>query len=283
MFHKWAFFSTFMVILTSPVWSDDPPVTPGIKQQRVSPKVLREALNLPEYKARIPESSPAPSLEPLQRLSEKLKTSGDHENHELLQQFIQEHQRLKRHSALDINAGSLVNIRCKLVEVDLSGIPQDSILRRGTFGPDGVLETPSADAFGKELDHDLVAHKATNLFEPVLLTAPFHEKCHFHQGKEIPRPSSDGSPSKAMWEIGTILDVAVSPITVDVNRIDMSIELSQHRESVEATSHETVTRRNLHATFEAKTGQTSIVATSWGDQAPNGHRVFLVTRVTPGK
>ena len=283
MLQKWAFISTIMVILTSPVWSDEPTVAPGIKQQRVSPKVLREALNLPEYKARIPESSPAPAIEPLQRLSEKLKTSGDHENHELLQQFIQEHQRLKRQSVLSNNAGALVNIRCKLVEVDLSDIPQDSVLRHGKFGTDGLLESLSVDAFGKELDHALIAKKAVNLFEPVLLTAPFHEKCHFHQGKEIPRPSSDGSPSKAAWEIGTIVDVIVSPLKNEVNQIELSIELNQHLESVEATSHETVARRNLRATFEAKTGQTSIVATSWGDQAPNGHRVFLVTRVLPGK
>lgn len=281
MLQKWAMISIFAFNLTNPVWSEEPPKAHGIKQQRVPPKVLREALNLPEYRARVSESSPAPSIEPLQRLAEKLKTSGDQENHELLQHFIQEHQRLKRQSELNADAGAMVNIRCKLIDVDLAEVPHDSILRRGKFSPEGLLEAPSVDAFGKELDRVLVARQAVNLFEPVLLATPFHKKCHFHQGKEVPHPSGDGSPSKAAWEIGTIVDVMVSPIAVDLNRIEMSIELSRHPEAV-ASHEEAFDRRKLHATIEEKTGQTSIVSTSWGDVAPNGHRVFLVTRVVPG-
>ena len=86
MQRNWRYLWTLSFVLANPLLADEPPVKPGIKQQRVSPKLLREALNLPEYKAQTP--SPSPTIEPLQRLSDKLKTNGDQENHELLERFI---------------------------------------------------------------------------------------------------------------------------------------------------------------------------------------------------
>jgi hypothetical protein len=283
MRQKWNCLWVFALALANPAWSDEPPAIPGVQQQRVSPKLLREAMNLPEYKAHVSSTTPPPSIKHLQRLSEKLKTNGDRVNHELLQQFIQEHQQLRRQAISVPEPGALINVRCKLIDIDLKNCPPDSILRHGKFNSEGVLNVASADAFGNELDRAVIARHAKHLFDPVLLTTHIHENCHFHQGIEVSRPSLDGSPSNGAWEIGTILDMLVSPIAIDLNRIDLSIELSHRVEPNESNSRETIARRNMRMTVEAKTGETSVVATSWGDQTPDGHRVFLITRVMPRK
>ena len=128
MSQKWNRIGTLalVLILATPAWSDDPK-NDGVIKQRVSPKLLREAMLLPEYQG--PPAAAAPSLDSLKRLSEKLKACGDNENAELLQRFVQAHQQLVNQAESTAKSNrELLDVHCEVVEVNLEQLPKDSIL-----------------------------------------------------------------------------------------------------------------------------------------------------------
>ena len=283
MLQKWTCLWVFTILVTNPAWSEEPSVKPGIKKQRVSPKLLREAMALPEYKAQASPATIAPPVDHLQKLSDKLKTAGDQENSELLQHFIQEHQRLARLSASTTEAGQLLRVRCQAIDIDLAQFPQDSILQTAKFDASGVLDGHEVETFHKELNQAVHVGKGVRMFEPVTLTVRPLESAHFHQGNEVLLPSSDGSPSKTYRETGTLIDVLVTPLAENSNRVDLSVEVIHDAESSHtgvATTVTPPTHQKAQATFEARIDETSIVRSNLGDK---GHQVFLITRVTHKK
>ena len=278
MLQKWICSWVLLFVATAPAWSDETPAPQGVKKQRVSPKLLREAMALPEYQGKPAPATPAPSIEHLQRLSDKLKTNGDKEGSELLQRFMQEHQRLASQSARAAENETVLNVRCQVVEVQIEKLPKDSILHNG------LPDRQHTEAFCKELNQAVLAKHATRLFEPVTLSTRVNEIGHFHQGEEFSFPSSDGSPPSKFRKTGTIIEVFVTPIENDKNRIDLSIELIDPKLAHVGNDSDPSVNQNYHrkleATIEAMIGESAIQTIP--SELP-GHKIFFVTRITPKK
>ncbi len=278
MLQKWICGWVVLFVATAPVWSDENPAPQGVKKQRVSPKLLREAMALPEYQGKPAPTPPPPSLEHLQRLSEKLKTNGDSEGSELLQRFMQEHQRLASQTARQSEKGTALNLRCQVVEVYTDKLPGDSILHHG------LPDQQHTEAFVKELNRAVLEKYASPLFEPVTLSTRVNEVGHFHQGDEFTFPSADGSPPHKFRQTGTIIEVFITPIENDKNRIELSIELIDPKFAhVWNDSDPSVNQRNhrkFEATIEAMIGESTIQMIP--SELP-GRKIFFVTRITPKK
>ena len=319
MLSKWICCWLFVLTVTNQASSDDPAVPrPPVshsaiptkaKQQRVSPKLLREAMALPEYRAQaIPAPSPLSTV-PLQQLLEKLKANGDLENSALLEQLLREHQRLSHQSAHRPMAENLFNLRCEAIEVDLKQIPHDSVLRGNnltnsdsgistsgistsgisTSGISTGVDPHSAAKIHHALEQTLKSRQGTRLFEPVTLTAIAAETVHFHQGTRLALPSSDGSSSQGFQEFGTIIDAKVTPTENDFYRVEFAIEIrNDHLGSPSSVIEPQVSQPNplkptyqqQHTSVLAKSGDVAIVVLPWGNTE---QKVFLVTTVTPRK
>lgn len=309
MLSKWICCWLFVLTVTNQASSDDPAVPrPPVshsaiptkaKQQRVSPKLLREAMALPEYRAQaIPAPSPLSTV-PLQQLLEKLKANGDLENSALLEQLLLEHQRLSHQSAHRPMAENLFNLWCEAIEVDLKQIPHDSVLRGNnltnsdsrisTSGISTGVDPHSAAKIHHALEQTLKSRQGTRLFEPVTLTAIAAETVHFHQGTRLALPSSDGSSSQGFQEFGTIIDAKVTPTENDFYRVEFAIEIRHdHLGSPSSVIEPQVSQPNplkptyqkQHTSVLAKSGDVAIVVLPWGNTE---QKVFLVTTVTPRK
>ena len=278
MLQKWICGWGLLFVLTSTAWSQETTAPQGVKKQRVSPKLLREAMALPEYKGQPAPTAPPPSIEHLKRLSEKLKTSGDNEGSELLQRFMQEHQRLASQSARIAENETALNVRCQVIEVQTEKLPKDSILHNG------LPDRQQTDAFCKELNQAVLAKHAIRLFEPVTLSTRVNEIGHFHQGDEFSFPSSDGSPASKFRRTGTIIEVFVTPIEHDKNRLELVIELIDpvlaHAWNDSDSSLKTAGHRKMEATIEAVIGETAVQTIP---SEKSGLKIFCVTRITPKK
>ncbi len=281
MLQKWICGWGLLFVVTTTAWSDETPAPQGVKKQRVSPKLLREAMNLPEYKGQAAPASPPPSIEHLQRLSEKLKTNGDKEGSELLQKFMQEHQRLASQSAPNAEKETALNVRCQVVEVQTEKLPKNSVLL------DGLPDRQNTGAFERELNQAVLAKHATRLFEPFTLSTRVNEIGHFHQGDEFSFPSSDGSPPSKFRRTGTIIEVFVTPIALDKNRLELVIELidpalayAWNDSDPSLNTANTAGHRKLEATIETVIGETAIQTIP--SEKP-GYKIFCVTRITPKK
>ena len=278
MLQKWICSWGVLLVVTSAALSDEPPAAQGVKKQRVSPKLLREAMALPEYKGQPAPISPPPSIEHVQRLSEKLKTNGDTEGSELLQRFIQEHQRLANQSARLAEKESALNLRCQVVEVHTDKIPKDSILHHG------LPDRQHTEAFIKELNQAVLTKHATQLFEPVTLSTRYNEIGRFHQGEEFAFPTSDGSPSRSFRQTGTIIEVFITPIEHGKNRLELVLELIDPKFAGTANGSDpslnSTNDRKMEATVEAVIGDSNVqtIATEVPER-----KLFLVTRITPKK
>ncbi|MEI8021921.1 MAG: hypothetical protein WCH39_27165 [Schlesneria sp.] len=278
MLQKWICSWSVLLVVTATALSDETPAAQGVKKQRVSPKLLREAMALPEYKGQPAPTSPPPSLEHLQRLSEKLKTNGDTDGSELLQRFMQEHQRLANQSSRLTENEPALNVRCQVIEVQTEKLPKDSILHNG------LPDRQHTDAFCKELNQAVLAKHATRLFEPVTLSTRVNEVGHFHQGDEFLFPSSDGSFASKFRRTGTMIEVFVTPIEQNKTRLELVIELidpmlaSASNDS--GSSLNTAGHRKMEATFDAVIGESAIQAIPSEKQ---GHKIFCVTRIMPKK
>ena len=334
MLLKWICCWLFVLTVTNQASSDDPAVSSPpvssppvssppvssppvsssaipkrVKQQRVSPKLLREAMALPEYRAQAILTPSPLSTVPLQQLSEKLKANGDLENLALLEQLLREHQRLSHQSAHRSMAENLFNLRCEVIEVDLKQIPHDSVLRANnlTNSDSGIstsgistsgisigIDPESAAKIHLALEQTLKSRQGTRLFEPVTLTAIAAETVHFHQGTRLALPSSDGSSPQGFQEIGTIIDAKVNPTENDFYRVEFAIEISHDHvggpssvspssvspSSVSPPNPLTPTYQKQQTSVLAKSGEVAIVVLPWGNTE---QKVFLVTTVTPRK
>ena len=278
MLQKWTCGWVLLFVTTAPAWSDETPVPQVIKKQRVSPKLLREAMALPEYQGKPAQTTPPPSIEHLQRLSDKLKTSGDKEGSELLQRFMQEHQRLASQSARAAENEIALNVRCQVFEVQTEKLPKDSILHND------LPDRQHTEAFCKELNHAVLAKHASRLFEPVTISTRVNEVAHFHQGDEFTFPSADGSSPSRLRQTGTIIDVFVTPIENDKNRIELSIDLSDPKFAHDSTNFDPsvhqISHRKLEVTMEAMIGELAVQ--SIPSEIP-GQKIFFVTRITQKK
>ena len=278
MLQKWICGGSLLFAITATALSQETPVPQAATKQRVSPKLLREAMALPEYQGKPAPASPPPSIEHLQRLSEKLKIGGDKEGSELLQRFMQEHQRLASQSIRSSEKESVVNVRCQVIEVQTEKLSTDSILLHG------LPDRQHTELFCKELNQAVLAKHATRLFEPVTLSTRVNEVGHFHQGEEFSFPSPDGSLPHKFKQTGTILDVLVTPIEHDKHRIDLSIELIDSKRSDVVNEFDPAndqrTHRTLEATMEAVIGEPAVQTIP--SETP-GKKIFFVTRITPKK
>lgn len=260
-----------LTLLPAPAWSDEPAPVPGVKKQRVSPKLLREAMSTPEYRARV-NAPAAPSIDQIQKLADKLKANGDNEGCELLQSFVQEHQRLANQSSAKADSSPSFSVRCQLVSLNDAEIAPDSILKTASFDNSGNLNEQQIEAFSKELDRAVHEKKGTRLLGPVTLTAHAHKATHFHHGGVHAIATSDGSVPKNMHETGTILDVMVTPEASGTNKVELTLQLV----SDETSANPAVVNRKAHTTVDLKNGGTSIIAVPGSDHE---NKVVLVTKV----
>lgn len=152
-------YATLMVFVGSSFLAAQETVQP--RKQRVSPKLLREAMALPEYRAQSADSKPAFQLEDVSKLAEKLKKNGDTEGASLLQQFITAHQQLMKQAGIQSTpANDTVGIELQIVESRESEIPESSVLRERSMMMD------ISNRKQTELKRLLTAGKATMLVAP---------------------------------------------------------------------------------------------------------------------
>lgn len=271
MNYKWICLVLLTLIVPAPVRSDEPGAIPGIKKQRVSPKLLREAMATPEYKARV-NLPPPPSIDQIQKLADKLEMSGDKEDSALLRAFILEHQRLANQSPAKSDSTPSFTVRCQLVALNDADIAANSILRTATFDDAGQLSEQLVETFNQELERSIHENKGTRLLGPVTITAHAHKPMHFHQGGSHALPTSDGSVPRKVHETGTILDIKVAPQDNATNQVELSIQIV----SDESHANQPHVDRKKHSTVVLKNGGISIIAVPGSDQES---KVFLVTKV----
>ncbi len=283
MFQNGVCVCVISLALTAVCWSDDTPETKGTqgtKKQRVSPKLLREAMALPEYKAQAPATATPPSMEHLQKLSEKLKSDGDHENADLLRHFIHEHQRLVKQSSLTPTvSGDVLDIRCEVIDVNIDELAKESILH------DLDLASKTKE-MRVELDRLVVAKKAKVLIEPMSMTTRFDEAARCHSGGEFPIPTPGGGSALNVEfrEFGTIIEVLPTSIAKGRIRLQFTCEISEKDMEnsivLNGTTIPGISKRKLQSTADVNPGETTLHSYLPGSK---GHRLFLMTMVTPKK
>jgi hypothetical protein len=166
----------------------DEPVRPrGPLKQRVSPKLLREAMAVPEYRARMTAQNPV-SLGDLQALADRMKQNGDADNANLLERFIHEHEQLVRQSAARSNSsiGKLV-LNCHIFESRLDDIPRDSALSNGVTSPLAIHQ---------ELDKLVASGKAKLILDPRLIESKSNVPVRCFSDGEFPVALHNGKSAK---------------------------------------------------------------------------------------
>ena len=266
--------------VTAVAWCEEAPGKKGVKKQRVSPKVLREAMALREYNAQAPAAAPVAttSIEQLQRLTEKLKSADDHENAQLLERFIHEHQQLVKQSTLVPTSNrDEVDIQCELIEVKIDEVEKDSILFDETSSSKGT-------EIRKELERLVLAKKARVLVGPASFLTKFNETCRIQDGEDLPVPTSDGSLRRevAFQHSGTTFEVLP---TLDANGgivLTMSCEIRskdmEHTTTVDGTIVPGITKSKVRSTMNVHPGESNFH--SFRSQV-NGKRIYLMSKVTP--
>lgn len=281
MRHKCLYLSLVTWMVTTSVWADEPvrarPTGRQPLKQRVDPKVLREALALPEYQGKVQEP-PAVSLDDLQSLAEKLQKNGDSDSANLLQRFIHEHRPAKQSVRLVASGEVAIQIQCQFIDVNLDELPANSILR--TVLP--VHPGEKSAECQKELHQLVAAKKAKLVSEPVLITKP-NVAARISEGGEIPipTPGGEGTVTIEFREYGTAIEILPILTTGKQIRLQTLIEISEKDlknaiESSGTTIPGFKTRKSQH-TVDVNVGEASVC--SCGDSS-TGTKTFVIMTVT---
>ncbi len=260
-----------LVLVVSTAWAEEPSRKQPVKQ-RVDPKLLREAIALPEYQGKAPDSSTL-LLEDLQRLSDQLKKNGDGEAADLLQRFIVEHQRLltqlPRHSA-SINERLVLHV--KPIEVKLDDLSSDSLLRSDcTLLPN---RTP-AETFKQmeaELDRLVATKKARLKTEPVMKVRS-DDAIHHHSVAEVPVMVGSGPVNVELREFGTTIEVTPTVLTKE------RVQVQTTRDATFHGTESTLAPQKLVSQFELNVGESVIQSSS--DPLRKGHKLFVIYKLVP--
>lgn len=280
MLHK-EICSAFAVLVISGICSADEPVRgQNPIKQRVSPKVLREAMNLPEYQLKATESLPAPTLDDMQQLSDKLKKNGDEESASLVQRFLNHHRRLTQKLTEHLQEivavpGEKLIVQMKTVEVSLPDLTKATDLRNSQ-------QVPWTAEFEAELCQLILSGKA-EILSSVSFASTVNEPEQFHSGGEFLIPTSNNRNNQKfeVRKYGT--DVEFLPTLIDKERVQirMIYENAQkdpaHATTVLGTTVPGITKRRLQSTFEMKLGDSIAHVIS---ASPQARSVLLITKVT---
>lgn len=222
-----------IVVMGAATTCADEPVRPrGPLKQRVSPKLLREAMAVPEYRARMAVQNPV-SLTELQTLADKLKQNGDTDGANLLQRFIHEHEQLTRQSAALSNSsiGKLV-LNCHIFESRLDDIPHDSALVSGVTSPLAIHQ---------ELDKLVASGKAKLILDPRLIESKSNVPVRCFSDGEFPIALHNGKSAKI--EIRDCHStIEILPTIIENQRIKMQLKLVSGNEAAPAASSLTPTK-----------------------------------------
>ena len=269
----------FALAMTSAAWSDEPvPPQSSVKQQRVSPNVLREFLALPEYQGKTSAVRPAPpTLGDLQKLADRLKKSGDNEGADLLQRFVLAHQQLAKQSSLQSTSDHApIDIQFKIVEVELNKLAPDSPLRD---------QNPkiSTEEIRAELMRLVAAKKARMVTEPVM-TMKLNQAARLSDGGEfpIPIPGENGVTTVEFREFGTIISVKATLIAKERLQLAFTCEHS----TIDATNSIVIEKVNVPGLSKQKiqgTIETSLeqwVMMPVSISGNEGRQLFTLARVS---
>lgn len=269
-------FGIGVLLLTTVAFSDEPASKSSSQKQRVSPKLLKEALALPEFAARTQEVPPV-TIEDLRRLANKLKASGDVDDSELLQRFIVEHERIStRAHAYPGAQNEMFNIQCDVFEVKVDDLPSSC----------SVYDCHCA-SLSKELQaelHRLIkGKKAKTVIENVQIPLKAYETGHARSGGEfpVPIPSSDGKVAVEFRKIGTVVEASATPLTKSRVQIQVVTETAtkdpELATTIRGTSVPGVTTRKVQSTIEADLGETVVQVSK---ASGNGDFQFVLVKVT---
>jgi hypothetical protein len=255
-----------MLLLTVAAFSDDPVRPANPQKQRVSPKLLREAMALPEIKARTQQVAPV-SLADLGRLADKLKAKGDVEGAELLERFIREREQVVAEAVNPKVRNESYNVECNAIDVNVEELPANLVAVERNC----ALCTKELLA---ELLHLVIAKKAKAVIEHVLIPIQAHEKGRARSMADLPPrlPSSDGSTPSHLHEIGTVVETFVTPVSKDRIRIQITTETtSKDAEKLDPIGRPSfvpsdysfvietdqgITKRTIQSVVEANLGET---------------------------
>ncbi len=275
MRHKGLCWLVFAAMASNAAWSDEPVRRQTPLKQRVDPKLLREALALPEYRPQAPETPPV-SLDDLQGLTDRLRKNGDSDGADLLERFIQEHQRLVKHSVrLTAIDEDVFEVQCKIVDVNLEDLPHHSTLR---------MSNPSEkwEEFQTEISHLVATRKAKVISEPILTTRA-NVSARLSSGGEfpVPKPGHAEKVSIEFREYGTMIEVLPTVINRDKIRLESNIELSEkdpvNTVTVLGTTVPSIAKQTIQGTVDVSLGQPSISSCL---HTINGRRLFVIMSVS---
>ena len=242
-------------------------------KQRVPAKVLREAMNLPEYQQKTAESPPAPSMDDLQKLSDKLKKNGDTDGASLLQRFLNHHQRLIKQSQERAAASSeKLTVQVKSIEVNLQDLTKATELRQTHQG----LWTREVET---EL-HQLVLAGKAEILNGISFVTTLNETEHCHSGSEFLVPTT-GDQKFEVREFGTDIEFQPTLVEKDRIRIQMTCENTCKDNANTVTILETtvpgITKHRMQCTFEMSLGESMANVIPASTQ---GRNIVLITKVT---
>jgi|GEM_PF-5427204 len=261
------------LFLSSQLSAEEPARSQNPIKQRVPAKVLREAMNLPEYQHKSTETLPAPAIDDLQKLSDKLKKNGDVEGASLLQRFMNHHLHLTKQTQERAAAPTeKLTVQVKSIEVNLQDLTKGNELRQSHQ----CLWTREIET---EL-HQLVLAGKAEILNGMSFVTTLNETEQCHSGSEFLVPTT-GDQKFEVREFGTDIEFLPTLIDKDHVRILMSCE-NTHKDSTRAVTvlESTVpgiTKHRLQSTFEMKLGESMALVMPALNQ---GRNIVLITKVT---
>ena len=225
------------------------------RNSRVSPKLLREAMNLPEYRAQIAAPA-APPVEGLEKLADKLHSSGDRDGSELLRKFIREHQRMVIQSSA-ASADQAVDLRCRIIEVSHDDLPADSLLRNAN---------PTQKSAEKliELNKLLLSNRAKVLLSPLTVAARCNHPSQFTLTGELPHthPATEGKTAREICES----TIHVLPVALPDGKIRLQTNCDfQHKDSdnpvkIQGTSDQDKKQASIETSVDVNFGESVVLS-----------------------
>ena len=272
MFRKSLYFLLLTAITSSPVWSDDPIPKQRPLKQRVSPQVLKEAMALPEYRGKAPDS-PEQLLEDLKKLSDKLRKNGDDEGADLLQRFIVEHERFISRSVQHAAMGEgKILVHMKVFEVKKSNLREDSVFNNSVCENSVKVQA--------ELNHLITAGKAKICVEPFLVEGDTCVAMRQFSDGEFTVPLHDkGVAHVEIRDLGTKVEVV--PTLAGKNRVRLQIHGTSSTDGDGEPLQETskVSKREVYSTVEISFGDCLLV--HFQPHASSERCVFFIIEPTP--
>ena len=247
-------------LITTAALSEDAPAEIGRQRQRVSPKVLREAMRITRATAEAAKPQP-PAVEELLQLAEKLKKDGDEPAADLLQRFIAEHRRLVSESLLnsESNDGRL-EIRCEIIEVFRKSLPSDSKLI--SISQKADAEHPiAADEIRDELSR-LVAEKKARIRLEHSFSPKVDQTSRCESRNALDASESTIAVVPLIAGEGTIVEILTTRLSKDQVRFHWSCEFaSPELINLESSVNPPNTLRvKTKSKFEMTSGETKVMA-----------------------